>query len=674
MEEEKTKPAYVPDKSESEAQERVLKRYTKGRSILDKSYNQLNGRNIKEAVDDWTKRWNGYIPEANPLLDTDQSRIFLNFTRNQVIQFLSNIALTKPRTKVKAVNRKTGSGDPKFAEVLEDLLDYSSNEENGDARFLEAALEATTKGTVIIYEGYARNVQKMEVPLDYDVQTGKIKSKKEDRVVFDNCFQKIVPLEDFFIANPYQPLVQKQPFVIWREITTYDEAEQDFGDYKNWKYVVAGNYMMGTDTTTFYRNSLMLELSKDQVEIIRYYEKSSNQHIVLINGVVIYDGPIPFKDGNYPFAKGIFEPYGTDFFWGAGFPQKIMGEQDLLNTFWNMMVDKTMGSLLPFGMSSDLDDWIEDDTLALNRIRKVGDINKWRWDTLPGVSAGEQQMLQTALNFARENAGISGGAMAMSPRGGKLNVRQVLLQQQEAMKMMGFPMSFLEDMERDRVDLRLKHILQFYSIPKIEKISGKNGKEIEKLAYRDVRLSGVKLHNGKIGNKVINLIPKPSTPDQERQIADNLSITEAQGDITGTPTEALALSVDSFYDYNLSVQVIKASSYEKNAALDQAARMEYANWRLSMAQAAPIDAVKLVDWVSESFDIDPDEFKPQQQMMPGMGQPGQTQPGQPQPGQVGPPGMGQPGPQPIQRPAQPKNALAQIQPSSMSNLSNNLGV
>ena len=478
--------------------------------------------------------------------------------------------------------------------------------------------------------------------------------------MFDNCFQKVVPIEDFLIANPYQPNIQKQPFVIWREITTYDEAKMDFEDYKNWEFVVKGNYSFASDGTSFYRSQIITDLQEDQVEILRFYEKSSNTHTVLINGVVIYTGPIPFKDGNYPFAKGIFEPYGNDFFWGMGFPNKIMGEQDLMNTFWNMMVDKTYGSLLPFGLSSDLDDWIEDDTLALNRIRKVGDINKWKFDTLPGVNAGEQAMLQTALNFARENAGIVGGAPAATPRGGKLNVRQVLLQQQEAMKKMSFPLNFMEDMERDRITLRLNHILQFYSIPKIEKITGKNGKELEQLSYRSVRLQGAKLSDGKTGNKQIKLVENPKNPDEQQRISDELSVEEAMGDINGVPTEALALSVDSFTNYNYAVQVIKASSFEKNQALDQAAKMEFANWRIPLAAGgadsktgqpiqpvAPADVAKIVSWVEESFDIDTDQFKPetQQPMMNPM-QDGQN------PMQGGP--------------------LSQLQPSSMGALSDML--
>ena len=629
---------------------KVLTKYMRARTVMQRNYPQLNNRTILQAVDDWTKRWNGYISAPSELLDSDQSRIFLNFTRNQIIDYLANFALRRPKTKVKAVNKKTGSNDPKFSSVCNDLLDFSANEENGDAKFLANSLEGAVKGTVVAYEGYLKDTQKMKVPKSFDSETGKIKAVEEDKVVYDNAYQEIVPIEDFLIANPYQPNIQKQPFVIWRKITTYDEAACEFADYKDWDKVEKGNYSMGQDgELTFYRSALASDLTEDGVEVLRFYEKYSNTHVVMVNGIVLYDGPIPRKDGKYPFAKGIFEPFDNEFFWGAGFPNKIMGEQDLINTFWNMMVDKTYGSLLPFGLSSDLDDWIEDDTLSLNRIRKVGDINKWKFDTLPGVNAGEQAMLQTAMNFARENSGIVGGGPAMTPRGGKLNVRQVLLQQQEAMKKIGFHVSFMEDMEKDRSDLRLATIFQFYAIPKIEKITGKRGKELEQLFYRDVRLNSVRLSDGKVGNKYIKLVDSPKTPDERQTLADDLSVMEAMGEVNGTPTEALAVAVDTFSDYNYSVQVIKASSFEENAALDQASRMEFANWRLPLVQVAPADSAKIVEWVEESFDIDQDQFKPEAQANPM---------------------------QMMMNPMQPPqgtNPLQEVQPSSMGTLGNLLG-
>ncbi len=602
---------WLPKPKEALAVVEVLKTFEKGRETLNRGYNYFGGKNLTEYIDDCTKRWNGYIPVMNPLLDQTQSNIFINFTRNAVIGYLSKVAAAPVKAHIIAVNKKSGMSDQKVADAFEDLKQFSENAENAPQKFMRSGLECCVKGTVIVYEGYMKQEQKMKSPIQFDQTTGEMEWEEKTRVIFDNCYQEVVPLEDFYIINPFEPDVQKQPKIIWRKLTEHSEAEMEFKHYKNWKYVRPGNYSIASEIQTFYRGTLSSELKKDQVEILRYYCRFKNRHIVVVNGVILYDGPMPWKDGKYPFAKGINEPFAVDFFWGNGHPNKYMGEQDLINTFINAMADKTVNSLLPTGLSSDLDDLIEDDTIEIGKFRKVGDIDKWKWWEAPPVNNGEMNMFNQVMSLARESANSDAGG-ATTPRGGKMQTRQVLLKQQEVMSKVSFNMSFLEDLERDRTELRLAHILQFYSIPKIEKITGRKGKEIEKMMYRDVQLTNVKLSDGRVGDKFIHLIDgdEIKTMDQRAKMADDLSMIEVKGDLRGTPTEALALSVDIFEDFANTVQVVKWSSYEKNQAIDQASRMEFANWRMSVAQMVPIKNPQgLIEWVEEAFDIDTEVFE-----------------------------------------------------------------
>lgn len=604
-------PTWVPSAKETAAVVEVVKTYEKGRSTLNRGYNYFGGKNLTEYIDDCTKRWNGYIPVMNPLLDTTQSNIFINFTRNAVISYLSKVAMSPVKAHIIAVNKKNGMSDQKVADIYEDLNRYSLNAENAPKKFMNAALECCTKGTVIVYEGYMRQEQKMQSPVQFNQTTGELEWEEKTRILFDNCYQEVIPLEDFYILNPFEPEVQKQPKIVWRRITSHAEAELEFGHYKNWKFVRPGNYAIASEVQTFYRNTLMSEIKQDEVEMLRYYCRVKNRHIVLVNGIVLYDGPLPWKDGKYPFAKAINEPFAVDFFWGNGHPNKYMGEQDLINTFINAMADKTVNSLLPTGLSSDLDDLVDDDSIEIGKFRKVGDIDKWKWWEAPAVNTGEINMFNQIMSLARESGNTDAGS-ATTPRGGKMQTRQVLLKQQELQSRLSFNMSFLEDLERDRTELRLAHILQFYSIPKIEKITGKKGQEIEKLVYRDISLSGVKLSDGRVGDRIIHLIDgdKIATPDQREKLADELSVIEVKGDLKGTPTEALAVSVDIFGDFNHQVQVVKYSSYEKNQAIDQATRMEFANWRFAQSQFVPLKNPQgLIEYVEESFDIDTEQFE-----------------------------------------------------------------
>jgi hypothetical protein len=383
---------------------------------------------------------------------------------------------------------------------------------------------------------------------------------------------------------------------------------------------------------TFYRQAQLADLPMDRVEILRYYCRRNNTHIVLCNGVLMYSGPIPFKDGKYPFAKTVNEPFGNDFFWGQGMPGKYMGEQDLINSFINMMAQKTTNSLLPTGLSSDLDDLIEDNVIEIGKIRQVSDVNKWQWWEAPAVNGGEFNMFQTVLNLAKDSANVGAGDLTTAG-GGKVTARQVLLKQQELVSKLSFNTNYLEDLEVDRTKLRLSHILQFYAIPRIERVTTTTGKELEELAYRDIKLSNVELSDGRKGNKIVKIIGSEHTnPDTNQQIADNLSTIELMGEEQGIPTEALAISADIFQDFETNVQVIKNSSFERNQALEQASRNEFVQARMAMAQMQPIGNLKgLIEWWEESYDIDPSEFEEpstDQQLQQQNQQPGQS--GQPE--------------------------------------------
>jgi hypothetical protein len=643
---------YSPDDQEQKDIQEALSAYVTSRNVMQRNYEYFNGRNLFECIDDWTKRWNGYIPPLNPLIDQTSWNIFYNFTRNAIISYLAHVALKPPEAKIIAINKKSKLPSKKFAEALTDLNQYSLNEENGDARFMEAALEAAVKGTAVVYEGYMKNFQTEKVPTVWDAETGKITYKEKDKIIFDNCYQTVVPLEDFYITNAFQADVQKQPKIIWRRLTTYFEAQNEFSHYKNWKYVRPGNYTLAMEMQTFYRQAQLTDLPMDRVEILRYYCRRTNSHIVLCNGVVMYSGPIPFKDGKYPFAKTVNEPFGNDFFWGQGMPGKYMGEQDLINSFINMMAQKTTNSLLPTGLSSDLDDLIEDDVIEIGKIRQVSDVNKWTWWEAPAVNSGEFNMFQTVLGLAKDTANV----MPATP--GNVTARQILLQQQQLTDKIAYNINFLEDLEVDRTKLRTSHILQFYAIPRIERITGKGGKEMKDLVYRDIHVSNTTLSDGRKGTKLIKIIGgEHKNPDTKQKLADNLSAMEVAGEEQGIPTEALAISADIFQDFDVNVQVVRDSSLKRNQALDQASRLELANWRFSIAQAAPLaNPEGLVEWVEESFDVDKSQFEeaptgqmgqnPQQQQLQQGALPQQSG-GQPQ-------GAG--GPSPIQ----------QMQPSTMN--------
>ena len=116
--------SYIATESEQKDLRDNLDVLTRGRLVLQRKYNYLNGRNIFQCIDDWQKRWNGWIPPQSELEEYDKSEIFLNFTRNAIIGYLTTAAMFPPKVKISAVNKRSGFPNKTFAKFLEDLKRY----------------------------------------------------------------------------------------------------------------------------------------------------------------------------------------------------------------------------------------------------------------------------------------------------------------------------------------------------------------------------------------------------------------------------------------------------------------------------------------------------------------------------------------------------------------------
>jgi hypothetical protein len=578
--------------------------WTRANSVMGNTYPELKNRTLSDCIAQWQKRFNGYSP-------SNQNLMFLNFTRNMVIAYLSKVATTRPEIQITALN-KSGVPNKLLAEVIKDVNQATLVKENGDRKFFAIALSTVVKGTAITYEGYKRNCIIDEEVQDFDSETGEVVTKKQERVLFDDVYQEEVPVEDLMILDPYQPDIQLQPALLWRKLFSLEDFQEEFGQYENAKNVLPG-IVFGAGNTEFYGNNQNSGLQRQyQIEVIRFYHRLMNRHVIIAGGQVIYDGVMPFKHRKYPFAKSIHEPVTSMFFWGVSLPDKVSAEQDSLNGMINMMDEKTLYSLKPFIMSSD-DDLSDQEEIEIGRIMKVSDVNQYVIKEMPGVNAGESNYFSQLQAIMKETAGIYGGATAFTKNGGKLDIRQVMLQQQEANAQMTFSSTNLEDYEADRTNLRIKNIMQFYALPRIEQYGGRNGKQYKRLVYKNVTLNTE--IDGEKGIKSVYFQNKP-TEEEINQTLDKMERAETTAEQNGDKVKTFMIDVSHFDNHTLEIVATRNSSWMKNQALDQQMRAEYAQQLIGfatqaqqMGQPVNIDMQKLINYVQEAYDIPMGEFE-----------------------------------------------------------------
>jgi hypothetical protein len=594
-----------------------------------KSLKIFNGRTLQQYLDDSWKRWNGIIPPRDDLAMDWQSRAFFNFTRNVVLAYLSRVALTMPKAKIKATDENNLDA-PKKAYILEKSIEWIRNKQNGEYKFFNIALEMFTKGTVVAYEGFRKQKRKIKEIKKYDPITGKVDYEEKEILDWNDCFQQVIPLEDIYFGNIYQGDIQEQPDIAWVQTLPKKEAAVEFKKYPAWKYVVSGAMGTNIESAPYYMERDQRQ-SNETVQIVRYFRKKDDTMRILANYVLLYDGPIPFDHKKYPFAHTINEPFAIDCIYGKSGPDKIATEQDIINTFWNMGVDQTYATIYKPILTQD-PDYIEEYILQPGKMFQVRNLADYKvMNEMTGPDSSYFNMMNLALKFGNDSSGnlLGGGSMMGGvSKSGKTTARQAMIQDEMAKQLLGLPLKMLEKFQIEDTRLVISNFLQFYVIDqKVDKMTGVTG--ARQTFLRTMRLDDTELEDGTHGTSIIRIAKnEKSLPSQEDINAEVLN-----GLKQGQNLEVKVITPDYIRHLDWDVQVVHESSYMQSQSLRQAQALEFANVLSSNPMFAPLlnpdellrETVKAFGKDTEKLIKQPQEM--QQGMQPGMpGQPGQQPP------------------------------------------------
>lgn len=195
-----------------------------------------------------------------------------------------------------------------------------------------------------------------------------------DIVTKDGLESELVPNEEVFIPNFFQPNLQKQPrFYRAKFNTLYEEAEAMFGHRKEFRRVGRdGNWWdKYQDQSPDVKNSFGALLEEDKVSIIYIWEhkitytkkgspKRKVLQNVLVNDVPMFppDHKLPYHHGYYPLSKLIFEYHAkADYYWGNSVPSKCREDKTYKEELKTLLRFKGKQAALPpqiiVGMEAD---------------------------------------------------------------------------------------------------------------------------------------------------------------------------------------------------------------------------------------------------------------------------------------------------------------------------------
>lgn len=612
---------YKPSKGDAELSNHVYEDFTSMENERNKDWRQFNERTFKDYEDDNEKRANCWV-DPNSDKEDWQANFFHPVTRNKLKAIIAAVSLGIPPVEIKAQNEE-GHTDFKRADIVKNLVRYSYSIGTPEEDNFFTCWELAVKGTAVEYEGHAVTRYKRKEVTSVDLTTGDVQWEEKEEYVDDECCNFLIPLENIFIADFYIRDIQKQPYLAWVDYMHERTFKNEFGEYENAKYVLGWDgenkpdpniqakkeQMVKNDELSFYTDSWKKRVTdKEFVEVIRYYNKERDEYLIVANGVLILNAPLLWGKGKkvYPFAKEIFEPFSSgNFFYGKALPDTLMGEQDVINSLYNMAVDKTYRSMVPPMLIGDANKDafdLEDEEVSMDTKIYVSDIQQVKPMEIQGISSADIRMIDI-ISRGLDLSSVDVNQQGFAGRG--VTAREVVIANENAKKLKGMLYMFISNLWVQKVRLRVLNILTYYTLPKVEKIVGEKGKENTIDKYRKFVVDNTELSNGQQGTLAVQMVGSK----EELPARQELDVQSEMHRMQGKNYESVAITSDYLNDWQYDVVVTSESLYKEEDSLTQAMLTEKIKLMAVMfPQLFQMNQKKLFRDVVKSYSDDVDEY------------------------------------------------------------------
>ena len=297
---------------------------------------QRNGDNV---WDTWDRLYLN-TPLEEPTEDW-MSNVFVPFVMSTVLAILSEITSRRTRWKVLPVTKED---EPKTS-TIEAITDYSFEKGQWDDESFKRDLDKLIYGTSIWKEYYRedrRVIRNRKVAKD---GTEKITSK--DIREFNDVHGKHVPIRNFYLDDRATEIRFARD-CIEREVLDIRDFKTKYSKYKLSKKVKEWGFIKPSVAEKTIKNlpeggnlnedgSFIpkTRLKDNQVEVIEYWNKPNDEHLVVANGVLVIDEPIPYEHKQLPYAIDTCIPKPNSYT-GMGICEVLYPLQEETNEWRNM--------------------------------------------------------------------------------------------------------------------------------------------------------------------------------------------------------------------------------------------------------------------------------------------------------------------------------------------------
>ncbi len=442
---------------------------------------------------------NGEAWEGNPQ-QAWRSRALRPVVRNKCMSIAAHATARLIFPKVFAYNEDSDE-QKDAAEVMEDLMEWSGDVSNYPYIALMRVITAMVSPASIGYTEYGEVTRTVKTEKGDDGKWIEERIRDEAYPCFMDC---VVPVDQIYIENFYEPDIQKQGFIIWRKVYSYSAAQAKYSQYDNFKFVTPGVQTIYDDANRTFYNVYDPNMRQEDVEEIIYWNKNLDIKIIMVNGIMLTEAnnPNPRKDKLYPFDKFFYEPINNRFFWGKSLAFKLQKDSEIVNTLYQMVIDGTYLSIFK-PMVNVGGEIIASDVIVPGAVTtlsspdadlraiNVGSDLKSGLETLNVVEQSINESSQEPLQQGQE-------------AGGGTTAYEISRIEQNANTVLGLFLQMIAKHVKDFGKLRMGDIIQYMTVPDVVELT-----DDPELVYKTFFIKG-----GKPGDKNKKVQFDKNLPDE----------------------------------------------------------------------------------------------------------------------------------------------------------------
>lgn len=592
---------YNPSDAEKQVLSMILKHFTLGSTNSYTPRVEFNDLSLvsRDQIDQMA--FNTYQPNNGDAWEGSpqsawRSRALRPVVRNKCISIAAHATARLIFPKVFAYNENSEEQE-EAARVMEDLMEWSGDVSNYPFTALMRVITAMASPASIGYTEYGEVMRTVKTEKNAKGEW----IEKQIRDESYPCFMDaVVPCDQLYIENFYEPDIQKQGWLVWRKVISFSEAQNKYnGVYDNFKYVRPGVQTIYDDANRTFYYVYDNNMRQEDVEEIIYWNKNLDLKVILVNGVMMTesDNPNPRADKLYPFDKFGYEPINNRFFYYKSLSFKLQHDAEIVNTLYQMVIDGTYLSIFK-PMVNVGGEIIASDVIVPGAVTTLSDPNA----DLRAINVGSD------LRSGLETLGVVEKSINESSQeplqqgadsGGTQTAYEISKLEQNANTVLGLFLQMIAKHVKEFGKLRMGDILQYLTVPDVVDITGN-----PELTYKTFFLKAQKA--GDKNKKIEMTLDMPEEVTSEQEL--DMSYTQMDEDKKKN-MEISRVNPQMFRELQYMVTVSPDTLNPRSEELERSFDLEAYDRMVQHPEIFdPVETGKLILKSNKSTKSDPDKF------------------------------------------------------------------